>query len=249
MKESRSKDWMSYDEVLTEDIMGIAADMIQTEIDSDIVAHEQMDIDIPRDFDNKMLEMARKMDSERKAKQQGEKCTKQNRIFRIAAIFLICIISASCITMVTSEAFRKKVIQLFTNQTDGAVTLRNGDEEELIGDWEKFWYPAVLPDGFYLIAAEETDHFMLYANAEKALEFRIFEQPADFMISVDTDTTEMTPVSIGYYEGYLFELKDMDCYCVIWRTESQSIVMYFDGAWSQDNVLQIAEEVTYIDKN
>lgn len=151
--------------------------------------------------------------------------------------------------MVTSEAFRKKVIQLFTNQTEGAVTLRNGDEEELIGDWEKFWYPAVLPEGFYLIAAEETDHFMLYGNAEKELEFRIFEQPVEFMVSVDTDTTEMTPVSVGYYEGSLFELKDMECFCVTWRTDSQSIVMYFDGEWKQEEVLQIAEDTTYMDTN
>lgn len=243
MNQEKNRHFFSNEDLLNDDIMMLVADIIQTDADMEMLGYEQKDIPIRDAFDREMLMKARRLDNERNNR---KKKNSFRSLFRIVAVFLVCVISFGAITMGTSEAFRKKVIDIFYNESNGSATLRNGDEEEFIGDWENFWYPAFLPEGFFLISAEAGDHFLLFSNPEKEMEFYIFEQDKNASISVDTDFTQIEKLQIGYSDGYLFKREDMESFIVTWRTESHSMMACFDGAWEKNQILEIIENLEYI---
>lgn len=244
MNPKKNNQEFSNDRLLNEDVMKLAADMIQTDIDMEMLAYEQREVPIREEFDEKMLMTVRKIDAERSQKGKKEVF---KRMSRFVAVFLVCIISLGVVTMGTSEAFRKKVIDIFYNDSAGSIALRNGNEEELIGDWEDFWYPAYLPEGFFLNTAESGDHFLLYSNPGKGMDFYIFEQDKNASLSVDTDYTQIEKTQIGYSDGYIFARKDVEGFKVTWRTENHSMMACFDGAWDKSQVLEIIDGLEYVE--
>lgn len=247
MNSKKTKEPFASDSFFTEEIMQLMADTIQNEIEMDILAHEERAIDIPKDFDEKLLRAMRQKDLQRQGNSASHKRDFVKRFCRIAAIFLVCIVSVCSITMVSSEAFRIKVLDWFFNDDVGSVTLRSGDEEELLNGWENFWYPTIVPGNVYLVAAEELDHFLLYSDAGSEREFRIFEQSTQAMISIDTDFSKGERIKIGHSDGYIFEVKDSGRFCATWRTDSLVMMMYFDGEWDKKEILRIVEGLEFVE--
>lgn len=233
------------DSYFYKEILPKAANLIDKEAQQEIREHENQEVEIPAELDQKFLKMARAFD----AKRNAEKRKKKFRHFeRMVACVLVCVISAGAITMGVSEAFRKKVFHVFSNEKTGSMTLINDDERQMIGSWENYWYPSYLPNGFELIAAEEVDHFLLFKNTEKDMEVRICELESNTAISVDTDTTDNEKIMIGYHDGYLFSLKEKKSFYAIWLTDEIIIKITFEGV-DKNEVLKIINNLDYIEKS
>ncbi|MGF6375166.1 hypothetical protein M2140_000200 [Clostridiales Family XIII bacterium PM5-7] len=229
--------------ILDEKILEISADIINKEIEMEIQEHENRMIDVPEEIQEKFLNMAKCLDADRKMEKK-----KQSRksLGRIAAIFLICIVSVSAVTLSSSEAFRKKVFGIFSNEKAGSITLRNEDETALISQWEDYWYPTYLPEGFTLIGAEEESHFLLYTHSSSNIELRIFEEDSSTAISFDTDTFKRETIQVGIYEGYLFIDENIKSISAMWITEKKLIVINIDGSKDKALAMKIIDNMEYI---
>lgn len=228
----------SEDKILTE-----LATIIDEEIQQEILEHENSSVEIPEALDNKLLNMARTVDLERKAKQKKKRI---QHFQHLVACILICVISTGVISMSVSEAFRKRVFNLFSNGHTGSITLLSEDEQQKIGTWGDYWYPEYLPERVTLIAAEEGDHFLLFRDNEESVEVRIYEMDPNAAISIDSDTTKKIAFTIGHYDGYLFEMKKTDQFYAVWLTDSTMIRAEFKGM-EHEEIMKVINNMKYIE--
>jgi len=163
----------------------------------------------------------------------------------IAALVVICVVTVSAVTIETSDALKLDFFRIFHNEENGAATLVAEDEYDLIGDWEDYWYPTYMPEGYVLTAAEKTeqDSVMLYASEEG--EIRIIEQPLDSNVTFDTDHADVEEVRIGYHQGYLVTSEEYDFMSLYWKTDERQIGIVKDGACDKEMLMKIAESMKY----
>lgn len=244
IKDNRKEPFLN-DEFISENMLIEFAEYIDSEIEKDILNHQKIDVEISEDFDKRMLAEARKIDREINKSYRHEFWKK---ISRIAAVLLICIISMGTLGVVTSEALRYKIINIFTDNQTGSVSIDNSDEEELVKGWNHYWYPTKLPEGFHIETTEESDHFIVFYNNETKDEFYIYEQDKDSSLSIDTDSSHGELIKVGYSQGYLFQLDDNQSFGVTWFTDNLLIIMCFEGNWNKEKIMDIIEHLDYIVK-
>lgn len=194
--------------------------------------------------DQSFLAFARAYDRKANKRKVTEK---RKRILQVAAVFLVCITTMTAIAVETSEAFRVRFYSLFTNETDGSVTLLTEREQEIIGEWEDYWYPTYVPDGFQMVAAEKRDNesVIVFESNDRKISFRIMEFSFNVAISHDTDTNTVEEVRIGYYKGYLFEDVQNQSIDVYWLTDDKQLVVAATGEMDKETVIKIAESLEY----
>ncbi|MGC2873745.1 DUF4367 domain-containing protein [Ihubacter sp. mB4P-1] len=194
--------------------------------------------------DQSFLAFARAYDRKANKRKVTEK---RKRILQVAAVFLVCITTMTAIAVEISEAFRVRFYSLFTNETDGSVTLLTEREQEIIGEWEDYWYPTYVPDGFQMVAAEKRDNesVIVFESNDRKISFRIMEFPFNVAISHDTDTNTVEEVRIGYYKGYLFEDVQNQSIDVYWLTDDKQLVVAATGEMDKETVIKIAESLEY----
>lgn len=194
--------------------------------------------------DHSFLEFAQEYDKKAKKQKVTEK---RKRILQIAAVFLVCITTMTAIAVETSEAFRVRFYSLFSNETDGAVALLTEREQDLIGEWENYWYPTYVPDGFQMVAADKRDNksAIVFESNDGKISFRIMEFSFNVAISHDTDTNTVEEVRVGYYKGYLFEDVQNQNIDVYWLTDDRQMVVSMAGEMNKETVLKIAEELEF----
>lgn len=194
--------------------------------------------------DQSFLAFARAYDRKANKRKVTEK---RKRILQVAAVFLVCITTMTAIAVEISEAFRVRFYSLFTNETDGSVTLLTEREQEIIGEWEDYWYPTYVPDGFQMVAAEKRDNesVIVFESNDRKISFRIMEFPFNVAISHDTDTNTVEEVRIGYYKGYLFEDVQNQSIDVYWLTDDKQLVVAATGEMDKETVIKIAEGLEF----
>lgn len=192
--------------------------------------------------DQGILNFARAYDSRKKP-------YRWKKTLQTAVIVLVCVIVANGIALETSEAFRSRVYSLFFNDEEGSVTLFTEEESELLQDWNGSWYPAYMPEEFRLAAAgSDSDRYVLFFKSNSGLaEVRIIEMPLDMVIGMDTDTTTMEEISIGYHKGYLFEDKENANITLFLLMDDLQIEVKAKGQIDKDTVLKIAESLEEIE--
>ena len=94
MKKKIQQGNFSNDKLLTDEVLTIAAELVEQQIRDDIREHENRDVEIPEKLNRKLLETARKLDSARKADEKKHRWKSMNRI---VAAFLICLVSLGSI--------------------------------------------------------------------------------------------------------------------------------------------------------
>lgn len=67
MKKKILQGKFSNDKLLTDEVLTIAAELVEQQIEDDIREHENRDVEIPEELNKKLLETARKLDSDGKA--------------------------------------------------------------------------------------------------------------------------------------------------------------------------------------
>ena len=122
-------------------------------------------------------------------------------------------------------------------------------EQEMIGDWEGYWYPEYLPEGFYLAEAEETkfSKAMLFVSNGSDATIVITNDKSGTQYSFDTDTTLIEPLEVGYYEGYYFCDEQNNHSYAIWQTEDMIITVSCENMIDKSQIISIAENMKYVD--
>ncbi len=194
--------------------------------------------------DQSFLAFARAYDRKANKRKVTEK---RKRILQVAAVFLVCITTMTAIAVETSEAFSVRFYSLFTNETDGSVALLTEREQEIIGEWENYWYPTYVPDGFQMVAAEKRDNksAIVFESNDRKISFRIMEFSFNAAISHDTDTNTVEEIRIGYYKGYLFEDVQNQSIDVYWLTDDRQMVVTATGEMDKETVIKIAEGLEF----
>ncbi len=194
--------------------------------------------------DHSFLEFARAYDKNEKKRKVTEK---RKRILQIAAVFLVCITTMTAIAVETSEAFRVRFYNLFSDETDGAVTLLTEREQEIIGEWEDYWYPTYVPEGFQMVGSERNpgESVMAFQNEDRQKSFYITEVSLDAVFGHDTDTNALEEIQVGYYKGYLFEDVQNQSIDVYWLTDDRQIMINTTGGMDKEAVIKIAEGLEY----
>ena len=195
-------------------------------------------------IDKEILELSRNMDTEMRKQKQYQRILS---LSRIAAVFVVGIILMGSLTLSSSEAFRVKLFDLFFDSQSGSIILRTEEERELLKDWDDYWYPTYMAEGFSLTGAEETeiDKIMLY-TANLNGELRIFQYSSqDAIMEHDIDSNLVEEISVGYYAGYFFEDEINNQKTLIWQTENEIIEIVTIGYNDTAELLKIAENMKY----
>lgn len=193
--------------------------------------------------DQKFLEFARDFDEKKKRRDRAQSI---KRLSQVAAVFLVFIVVTFSVALEASDAFRVRLYSLLFNSENGSVLLSE-EESDLIEDWEDYWYPEFIPEGFNLVdaGADGGQKILLFTSKDGEAEFRIMEKPLHTSIGVDTDTNSVEEIKIGYYKGYLFDNKKQDCINVFWQTDDRQIVIMASRSVGKETVKQISESLKY----
>lgn len=221
----------------------------EREREFDALAKKADRIEIPPELHETLKRMVREADREGKAEERkAEKKRRRSRAGRMAAIAAVCLLMVNFIALETSDAYRSYVLQLFFDADAGGATVLTETEYDMIGEWEDYWYPSWLPDGYSLSAAEENEgeKAMLFRSSPDQREMVIFQYPKEWSLTFDTDNLENKSVRVGMYQGYLFFNEEEEQVILIWSTEDRVIVIEFPEE-EEKTILQIGEEMTYIE--
>lgn len=248
----------------------LAADLNQDALNEIEEAEKQLDdIEVPEGLDTATRMMIREIADEQEAAERENrkseaKCKRRkafDSIVRIAAIMIICLTAVNFVAMGISEAYRDKVFRIFEFEEQGAETLQHNDgnenlimrmskeEWQLIADWDDFWYPMWLPDGFYLAEAVNDERQFLKFCKENALaeiSIRVLEK--DRLLSYDSDTAIMTDIKVNGYNGQLIQDINHEYMIVVWDNEEAIIEIYLSICNDTEMALKIAKNMVHIQK-
>lgn len=217
----------------------ILAAEIGQEVEAKNAELEAREIEVPEDYHEEMLAFIQKIEQETAQKQRKQI---RNRWLRTAAAFLVCFVGLNAAALGTSEAYREKVFSLFYDEEQGGVTLNFDPGHELIEEWDDYWYPGWLPEGYQLYAAERTDEmdFLLFMSEDTKKELRMTTYPVNASVSIDTEFMVKETIVIGVYDGFYFSSTEQNVYTLIWQTENALFVVTHYGIIEQNILKEIA---------
>lgn len=234
--------------ILSDEIMEKIAEILDEELTADLERYAKMEVEIPPEHDRKILEMARRCDRERRRAKRRTACRKAARV---AAVFLVVMLALGGIGISSSEAFRMRVFNLFENKEDGGVVLRSKTDAEILKGWEDYWYPEYLPEGYYLLSAEDDSltKLLFFKSSEDNREIRLLEDQTDTSSAIDMDTNECEKINNGDYEIYVFHDKEHSTRLAIWSIETCRFHLYLPDTEGDDNTIcKIADGLQYIER-
>lgn len=172
---------------------------------------------------------------------EAGKARRKRHLKQICAVFLCCILLATAVTTVSSEAFRAKVFGFFFDDKDGYTDLVPAEDSAS----DEFFYPEYLPEGYELVSDEDVGgagRELIFENAEKE-DFIVLTQSSDnnLELSFDTEKTIKEACLVGEYEGWYFHSSndnEGDTHTLIW--ERHGIFLELSTTLSKEETLEIA---------
>lgn len=148
----------------------------------------------------------------------------------------------------TSEAYRAKVFSLFYDEEQGGVHLTFDPGRELLEEWEDYWYPTWLPEGYQLYAAERTEDsdFLLFMSEDTACELRISTCPVESEISFDTEWLNREDMDIGLCEGHYFFSEEQNFFILVLGMEDGILILEHTGKIDKNDMNKIAENMQHV---
>ena len=193
-------------------------------------------------LDAKLLEAAKFYD---KRYAVGQKKRKSRKLLQKAAVFLLIFFSVNTLAIGTSQAYRQFVFQVFENNENNSMTIHNPEELDMIGSWEDYWYPAYLPEGYQIVAAEELpEKCLLIQSGTSEASLIITEYPQGSELSYDTEHSQISDIRIHNYLGKRIAFENHTI--IVYPTETIMLEFRFDAAISEQEVVKIAENMEYV---
>lgn len=191
-------------------------------------------------LDAKLTETAKFYDKKYTA---GHKKNVNLRMFKKAAVFLLVFVSVNAVAMESSQAYRQFVFQIFENENNNSITFHERIEQDLMGEWENYWYPSQMPEGYKITAAEESPQkCILIHNGQK--ELLITEYAAGTELSYDTKHSQISDIRINDSLGKIISFENQKM--IVYPTENMILEFTFDSDIPEADVIMIAEHMEYV---
>lgn len=226
------------------------AEINEKELDEIIAKYEAMDVEVPEDQDAFFLQLAREIDRKRELEQKISKKQAMRRAATAAAIVLALLLFFGISDMQPVEAFRAKFLNTIKKDDVGALVMKS-DAEELLKDWEDYWYPTYIPEGYSLweAVADDFRKILIFSAENDTDKIRLSSFDADSTQAThDTDNHEYKEISIGAYKGYLFSNEENQFLRAIWIAEKDLLMLESSGSLSEEELLKFAESLKFIKK-
>lgn len=191
-------------------------------------------------LDAKLTETAKFYDKKYTA---GHKKNVNLRMLKKAAVFLLVFVSVNAVAMESSQAYRQFVFQIFENENNNSITFHERIEQDLMGEWENYWYPSQMPEGYKITAAEESPQkCILIHNGQK--ELLITEYAAGTELSYDTKHSQISDIRINDSLGKIISFENQKM--IVYPTENMILEFTFDSDIPEADVIMIAEHMEYV---
>ena len=163
---------------------------------------------------------------------------------------IACIVSANFIFPESVNAFRTRILDMFFNENSGSVSLRGETEADMIGNWNEYYYPQYIPEGYKLLGAEKMGEriVMVFVSNNREHELKIEELPINSNVSIDTNYTNIKNVKINSYEGVLSTNEEYGNIILSWATDKKILSIHGDVSIENNEYIKIAENLNYIER-
>lgn len=173
------------------------------------------------------------------------------RIAKIAAVFVISIITIGAVGLAKSEAFRMRFFSLLYDKDAGGVAIR-AEDQELLKGWSSYWYPTVLPEGYQLVYAEKMPDGphaeQVYSAVESEGNFFITQLSLNVGYNHDTEHHSLEQLSVNGHDAYYITAEDKDHTEIITLFDNAIVNINVEWDAGKDEMLEYARGLKYIEK-
>lgn len=214
----------------------------------DRVIEESKDTEVPDQLHNKLKVMLKEEQNKRKNKERNKRLIKYGRI---CACLLAAVLLSGVILMTNVEAFRSKVFEIFFNEQQDYIDFKQieipYDTNAIIpSDWNGFWYPKQLPDGFVLADFTKNGQAidLIFKNIDSKMIF--FSQSPTDDLNLLVDNSEQDPEKIEIASGMAYWTSIEGSNLLMWNKGEAFFLI--QSELNKEDMIQIAENITYLKK-
>ena len=214
----------------------------------DRIIEESKDTEIPDRLHNKLIVMLKEEQNKRKKKERSKKLIKYSKI---CACLLAAVFISGAILMSNVEAFRSKVFEIFFREQPNYIDFKQieipYDKNGIIpSDWNGFWYPKQLPDGFTLADFTKNGQAidLIFKNENNGMIF--FSQSPTDELNLLVDNTEQNPEKIEIDSGTAYWTSIEGSNLLMWNQGEAFFLI--QSELPKEDMIQIAENITYLKK-
>lgn len=211
--------------------------------ETDQLLEEYSDIEIPESLDQRFIDFQKDLNRKKKLKNIREKIIKISK--KIAAILIVIIFISTLVTM-SVEANRIKFFNMIIETTKrfSEVKFKETDDLEYIKDlpqdWDDFYYPTILPDGYKLINSISANEirYLIFADQDNN-ELRFLQGSITSAFQLDTEDANVFKVDINGMEGIIIEKDGVTI--ISWHDNNRSF--YLQGKIEKSILLEIGKSI------
>jgi hypothetical protein len=214
----------------------------------DRIIEESKDTEVPEQLHNKLTVMLKEEQNKRKKKERNKRLVKYGKI---CACLLAAVLLSGAILMTNVEAFRAKVFEIFFNEQPNYIDFKQieipYDNNGIIpSDWNGFWYPKELPDGYTLADYTRNGQAidLIFKNVNNDMIF--FSQSPTDDLNLLVDNTNQNPEEIEIDSGTAYWTSIEDSNLLMW--DKGGAFFLLQSELSKEDMIQIAENITYLKK-
>ena len=214
----------------------------------DRIAEESKDMQAPDGLHSRLSSLLKEEQNKHKRKERNQKLFK---LAKISACLLAVLVISGTILISNVEAFRSKVYEIFFNEQSDYIDFKQieipYDKDGIIpADWNGFWYPKQLPDGFALTDLTKNGGSIDLIFKDKNNDIIIFSQsPAD-ELTLLVDNTDQNPEKVEMSSGTAYWTYVEDSNLLMWNKGETFFLL--QSELTKDDMVQIAENITYLKK-
>lgn len=214
----------------------------------DRIIEESKDMEVPEQLHHKLSIMLKNEQNKRKRERWNKKIIKS---IKICACFLAVVCISGAILMTNVEAFRAKVFEIFFDEQPNYIDFKQieipYDKNGIIpSDWDGFWYPKQLPDGFDLADFTKNGQAidLIFRNENNDMIF--FSQSPTDELNLMVDNTDQNPEKIEINGDMAYWTSIEDSNLLIWNQGETSFLL--QSELPKVDMIQIAENIIYLKK-
>ncbi len=234
----------------SETVLRCLAEEIETlraaELDQVLIGAQQEEV--PASLHHKLLKMIEAEKLERKRKLRN---ARMKSIIKVFACLLIGVAIVGTFLVTNVEAVREKVYLLFYQEEKDHVKMTPAEipynPDDLIPkEWEGFWYPSYLPEGYELVYADAVggSKTFIFENGERKINLE--EGPAN-ELKLALDNSEGMPKKVDTKFGEAFYVESGEWAMLNWTDHEMIFLLYAHS--SEDELIKISESMRYQKNN
>ncbi len=213
----------------------------------DRIAEGTEDVEVPKSLDAKFAAMLEEEERKWKKAQRKKKLLRRGRI--CACLLAVLLVGSALIWNV--EAFREKVYEIFYEEKTDYIDFKQieipYDSNAVIpADWDGFWYPNQLPDGFILANFTRNDQAIDLIFKNKKNELVFFSQVPTEEMHLLVDNEDQNPEEIEINSGTAFWTSIEGSNLLMWN-RGEAFFLLSSGLSKEDMII-IAENIAYLKK-